>query len=173
METRGIIKDVDIINKTYITFELNKNIDVSLIDELLDKELDIIFKPHKEKRSLDANSYMWVLCDKIAQKIYSTKEDVYRKAIREVGVFEIMPVRKDAVKRFIYIWENKGIGWVCESLGESKIDGYEKVMIYYGSSVYDTKEMSRLLDYIVDDAKRVGVEVLSPNELQSMKDNWI
>lgn len=172
MEVRGFIKDVDIINKIFITFEINKNIDVSLIDELLNKDLDITFKPHKEKRGNDANSYMWVLCDKIAQKINSTKEEVYRDAIRNVGVFEIVPIRKDAVERFIDNWKHNGVGWVCESLGESKLEGYEKIVTYYGSSTYNTKEMARLVDYIVEEAKGQGIEVLPPNELQSMKEAW-
>lgn len=172
MEVRGFIKDVDIINKIFITFEINKNIDVSLIDELLNKDLDITFKPHKEKRSNDANSYMWVLCDKIAQKINSTKEEVYRDAIRNVGVFEIVPIRKDAVERFTECWEHNGTGWVCDNLGESKMDGYIKIATYFGSSTYNTKEMARLVDYIVEDAKEQDIEVLPPNELQSLKDNW-
>ena len=115
---------------------------------------------------------MWVLCDKIAQKINSTKEEVYRDAIRNVGVFEIVPIRKDAVERFIDNWKHNGVGWVCETLGESKLEGYDKIVTYYGSSTYNTKEMSRLVDYIVEEAKEQGIEVLPPNELQSMKEAW-
>lgn len=172
METRGTLVNVDMMKSILLTFEVDSNTSLSLIDELLNKDLDIVAKPHREKRSNDANSYLWVLCDKIAQKINSTKEDVYRNAIRHVGVFEIIPIKEKAVYRFVESWKRNGVGWVCEVLGKSKMEGYIKLVTYYGSSTYDTKEMSRLIDYIVEEAKEQDIEVLPPNELQSIKEAW-
>lgn len=172
METRGMLVNVDMMKSILLTFEVDENTNLSLIDELLNKDLDIIVKPHREKRSNDANSYMWILCDKIAQKINSTKEEVYREAIRHVGVFEIIPIKEIAVDRFVENWKHNGVGWVCENLGKSKMEGYIKIVTYYGSSTYNTKEMSRLIDYIVEEAKEQNIEVLPPNELQSIKEAW-
>lgn len=129
-------------------------------------------EPKKNKRSLDANAYMWVLCDKIAKEINSTKEDVYRKAIKDVGVFTTIPVREDAISQFIENWQSGGIGKVAEIVGDSKLNSYVKVMCYFGSSTYNTKEMSRLIDWIVEEAKELEIETLTPRELEQIKANW-
>lgn len=138
----------------------------------LDKEKQYEIKEHKKKRSLDANSYCWVLCKKIADELRITKEEVYRKAINEVGKFEIIPIKNEAVDTFINAWKSKGIGWICEVFNKSKIDGYTNLIIYYGSSIYDTKEMSILIDNIVQEAKQLGIETLTPDEIERMKTMW-
>lgn len=136
------------------------------------KTLDVEIKPHRGKRSLDANSFLWILAQKIAEAIGTTKEDVYRKNIREVGQFVIVPIRKDAVERWGEVWNGKGLGWFCEIVGDSKIAGYVNIISYYGSSVYNTKEMSRLIDAIVQECKELGIETLSEAELAALKGEW-
>lgn len=174
MEARGSFKSLETIGTIEITFELSDDTDLNAISDLINKDLDIIAKVHREKRSNDANSYMWVLCNKIAEKIGDgmTKEEVYRDAIRHVGVFEMLPLKKEAVARFIESWEHNGTGWVCDNTGRSKLEGYENVIAYYGSSTYNTKEMSRLIDYVVGIAKEQGVETLPPAQLKALKDAW-
>ena len=126
----------------------------------------------RNQRSLDANSYMWVLADKIAKEIKSTKEAVYRKAIRDVGVWEDRPIRNDAVPTSLERWERIGLGWFGEEVRESKLEGYKILRFYFGSSSYDTKEMSRLVDWIVEEAKELGIETATPEEIAKMKDLW-
>ncbi len=63
------------------------------------------------------------------------------------------------------------MGWYAEAL-ESKIDGCKKVMVYYGSSVYDSKEMAHLIDYIVSECKEQGIETLPPWEVERLKKEW-
>lgn len=165
-----------------LTLKLSRNTFMAAVAELKGilakgKELALEIKQYRKKRSLDANGYMWVLCQKIAEKIAPpgaliTKEDVYRKAIREVGQFTIVPIRNDAVEQWIYNWGAGRIGWVCESLGDSKLEGYTNIMSYYGSSVYDTKSMSILVDYIVSEAKEQGIETMTPTELEGLKQEW-
>lgn len=139
----------------------------------LDKEKQYEIKEHKKKRSLDANSYCWVLCKKIADELRITKEEVYRKAINEVGKFEIIPIKNEAIDTFINAWKSKGIGWICEVHNKSKIDGYTNLIIYYGSSIYNTKEMSILIDNIVQEAKQLGIETMTPSELEELKSLWV
>ena len=138
----------------------------------LDKDKQYEIKEHKRKRSLDANSYCWVLCKKIADVLRITKEEVYRKAINEVGKFEILPIKDEAVRTFINAWSSKGIGWICEVLNKSKLDGYTNVIAYYGSSIYDTKEMSILIDNIVQEAKQLDIETMTPDEIENLKSLW-
>ena len=138
----------------------------------LDKEKQYELKEHKKKRSLDANSYCWILCKKIADVLRITKEEVYRKAISEVGKFEILPIKNEAVNTFISAWSSKGIGWICETFNKSKLEGYTNVIAYYGSSIYDTKEMSILIDNIVQEAKQLNIETMTPDEIENLKSLW-
>ena len=126
----------------------------------------------RKKRSLDANSYMWVLCDSIAKAIRSTKEEVYQKAIREVGEWEDTPISVKALKMWIESWNAKGTGWFAEVQREAKFDGYRVVRNYFGSSIYDTQSMARLIDYIVEEAKGLGIDTRTPNEIEEMKARW-
>lgn len=138
----------------------------------LDKDKQYEIKPYKKRRSNDANSYCWVLCKKIADVIGNTKEFVYREHIRAVGTFEILPVKNEAVERFIDTWESKGYGWLCEVFNKSKIDGYTNIIAYYGSSTYDNKEMSILIDDIIYQAKLLNIETLTPEEIENLKNSW-
>ena len=135
-------------------------------------EYSVSIEKYREPRSLNANAYMWVLCDKIADKINSTKEEVYKKAVREVGVFEMLPIKNTALTEFKRRWASKGLGWFCEELRDSKLEGYTTIMAYFGSSTYNSKEMSRLLDYVVEEAKDLGVDVRSPAQIEEMKRLW-
>lgn len=126
----------------------------------------------REKRTLNANNYAWVLMDKIAQATRTTKEDVYKNIILKVGVFEILPIKDIAVESFISKWQSKGIGWVCIIKGLSKLNGYTNVMAYYGTSTYNTEEMARFIDEVVYEAKELGIQVETPDKLAEIKSLW-
>lgn len=130
------------------------------------KEFELELKEVKKRRSLDANAYCWILSDKIAQAIGNTKEFVYKQAIKQVGQFEIVPIKKDIdiMARWITAWESKGIGWQSYVMRDSKVEGYVNTMNYFGSSVYNTKEMSLLLEEIVFQAKELDIDTLSDAE---------
>lgn len=154
----------------------SKDLPKAEIDELTQlaangKELSVEIKPYRARRSLDANSYCWVLCQKLAEKLNCTKEDIYKEAIRKAGQFDFIAVTESAAEQFLKAWQSKGLGWYAEAL-ESKIEGCKKIMVYYGSSVYDSKEMAHLIDYIVDECKAQGIEALPPEELNRMKNEW-
>ena len=121
----------------------------------------------KKKRSLSANGYAWALMDEIAAALRITKEEVYRKAINDVGVFTEMRFKDaEAARRFKPIWQANGMGWLTKTIDDTT------VYAYYGSSSYDTAEMARLIDYIVDEAKRLHIETLPPDKLEIMKTEW-
>lgn len=126
----------------------------------------------QKKRSLDANAYMWTLAGKIGTAVGIPAADVYRRAIHDVGVFTPLPIREDAVEEFSRIWAGHGLGWFVEVLDNSKLKGYKLVRAFNGSSTYDTKQMSALIDYLVDDAKTLGIETLSDRELSLLKEGW-
>lgn len=134
------------------------------------KAYTITIERLKRKRSLNANNYMWQLCQKIAEKVGATKETVYRKNIREVGSFETVELISAGAARFIRSWEANGLGWVAEPISER--GGYMTVIAYYGSSSYNTAEMSRLVEAVVEEAKALGVETMTPLELDRLKAAW-
>lgn len=139
----------------------------NLIDMVDKKPLEAKIKPYRAKRSVEANAYMWILCDKIAEKLHSTKEEVYRSAVREVGVFQDVAVQEKALSSLIDNWTSNGIGWITD-IFDSKINGCKRVRLYTGSHRYDTKQMSRLIDYIVEEAKELDIETMTPDELRQM-----
>ena len=144
------------------------------VSEMKPKKYAVEIKEHRKKRSLDANAYAWTLIGQLAAKLSTdgvviTPDQVYREAIRDVGGnYEVVPIRDDALERWQQIWAGKGLGWVCEVIGKSKIDGYTNTRCFYGSSVYDTAQMSRLISIIVDECKAAGVETMTPAELESL-----
>lgn len=160
-------------NKPTVTFEVNELNDFKLMmDELNDKTLSIEVKPYRAKRSLDANAYFFVLADKLAAKLGTSKEEVYRNAVRDIGgVSEIVCVKNEAVERLCEGWSKSGIAWQTETF-PSKIDGCTNVILYYGSSTYTTDQMSRLIDHIVQDCKAVGIETMTPNAIAEMISLW-
>jgi hypothetical protein len=136
------------------------------------KRYDAELKEHKERRSLDANAYAWVLMDKLAAKTGIAKTDVYRSFIREIGGNnDVVCVMEPAVDKLRTNWSKNGVGWVTD-VGPSKIAGCKTVTLYYGSSTYDTKQMARLIDLIVQDCKEQGIETLTPFELDALKERW-
>lgn len=173
---RGRLVDMSIgMNRKYrVTVELD--IDYrEQFDQLREHELDIEIKRHRERRSRDANAFCWALCAMIGNAMYPPvpKEDVYRRAIREVGEYEPLPLKEEAVSTFQERWQGKGTGWFAEVIDDSKLPGYKLVFAYYGSSTYDTKVMSRLIDHLIDETEQMGLTIpLSRKEVDRLKETW-
>lgn len=142
-----------------------------------DKEYTVEIKRKTKLRSLNASAYCWVLCQKIAEELsktgYTSKEDVYRKAIKDCSHFSYVPVREDAIERYIQIWQAHGIGWIAEDAGECKsLQGYHNIMCYHGSSVYTVSEMQRLIDCLVDECHQLGIQLEDSDYIQSLVKEW-
>lgn len=138
---------------------------------LKEHDVSIEVKRWRKKRSLDANAYAWVLMDKIAQATGVPKTEVYRQAIREIGgVSDIVAVPDNAVDKFREGWSKQGIGWQTEIL-DSK-PGYKRIVVYYGSSTYDTQQMAALIDSLVQEAQALGIETLPPAEIARLNSQW-
>lgn len=135
------------------------------------KEYFVEIKRKRRRRSLDANAYCWVLIGKLSAALHLPPEEVYRAAIRDVGDnYEILPIRAEAVEKFTEAWSGHGIGWICDTIGDSDTDGYINVRAFYGSSFYDTAQMSRLIEIIVQDCKAQGIETMTPEELAKLQE---
>ena len=143
-----------------------------------DKEYTVEIKPERKKRSLNANAYMWALVRKIAQVKGFDEETVYRQEVSHGTAYYRLDLAGEAVPVFARTWEEKGIGWFIRLEGPAQdqygldIPGRYTYRAYYGSSVYDNKEMSDLIDLVVQDAQVLGIETMTPRELQEIKSMW-
>ena len=177
MKITGNITDVNIDFDTgvpKVTLAINeKTAFLQGYDELKDLEkLSIEIKPYRQRRSLDANAYAWTLINKLAERLNKPPNEIYREAIRDIGGnSEVVCVKNPAVKKLRQGWQRNGIGWMTETI-PSKIDGCTNVILYYGSSVYDTKQMAQLIDVIVEECKEQGIETKTPNQIAELKALW-
>ena len=157
-----------------VTFEMQeKKTALDMVDTLryYDK-LQIKVGKFRNKRSLDANAYCWTLIGKLAEKLNVTTTEIYRAAIKEIGGnSDIVCIQDKAVQSLREGWERNGIGWQTETI-PSKLDGCTNVILYYGSSTYDTEQMSRLINNIVTECKLQGIETKSKEEIDSLLSRW-
>lgn len=126
----------------------------------------------KKPRSLDANAMCWRLCTEIAKAVGTTKEEVYRRNIRDVGEYTPLPIKAEAVDDFRRVWSGHGVGWFVEVVDDSKLPGYKLCFAYHGSSVYTVDQMSRLIDALMQDAEAVGIDTLSEREKSLLLEAW-
>ena len=137
--------------------------DVSKIDDL-----DIELKKHREKRSLNANAYCWVLLQKLAEKLNTSKDDLYLIMLERYGQFTHLVVKPNVVDKVKEEWRT------CRVLGEITVNGKKGIQLqcYFGSSTYNSKEMSTFIDGIISECKEQGIETMTPNELERLKIEW-
>ncbi len=160
--------------KTILCLEVNETqAAMQGFDDFKDCEkLSIKISKYREKRSLNANNYAWQLMTKLAENQGITKEEVYKHHIKEIGVCRQVEIDEKAVDTLIHSWGLHGIGWFAEKLDYGEHDGFLLVNLYYGSSTYNTKQMSRLIDNIVQDCQAVGIETKTPEEIENLKSLW-
>ena len=171
METQATIQSLSrgMGGELLVTLSLNPS-HIDEVAKLKGEALDVKITKHRERRSLTSNAYAWVLITKIAQSMRPplNKEDVYAEMLKRYGQGDIVTIQKerlDGVLRAFDYYEQKGTGTV---------NGKEFIhmMVYVGSSQYNTKEMSVFIDGIVNEAKDLGLETLPPDELKKMTEGW-
>ncbi len=135
------------------------------------KELEVEIKQHRKRRSLDANSYAWVLMSKIADALNTSKDEIYIEMLKRYGQREsqLLSVIAEGVPAIM-----RATNEHCTVVGESELNGklFKHLAILIGSSQYDTKDMSILIDGIVSEAKELGIETMTPSEIESLKESW-
>lgn len=137
-----------------------------------DKPWEVALKEQGRRRSLDANAYCWVLLDRLSAVLGRPKEALYRAYVRDVGGnSETVCVVDAAVQKLREGWEHNGLGWPTEVM-PSKLDGCTCVILYYGSSTYDSRQMARLIDLIAEDCRAQGIETKTPQDLAGLVEAW-
>ena len=151
-----------------LTLEVNEVNDFKmLVDEMrcMDK-LSIEIKPYRAHRSLNANAYAWKLIGEIADVVRAGKDEIYLKLLRRYGQSELISVLSHVpIENYVKYYEEAG---------ESTLNGkdFTHYRVYKGSSEFDTREMSIFIDGIVSEAKLLGIQTETPNQIAEMKARW-
>ena len=142
-----------------VSFIVNDNV-LSELEKLKGAELVMDIDKYRQKRSLNANAYFWRLCQQLADALRSDKDSVYIWLIGRYGEWTDLYVVDEAIpmlrRQFRYV----------ESMG----DGV--VRCYFGSSTYDTKQMSRLINGAVDEAHAIGISTWDEEEIERLIKAW-
>lgn len=177
METTGQITDLSLDFKTQkakIVLLLDtKQLDV--VEELrnLDK-LDVKIKKYRKHRSLDANAYFWKLLTELCDTVEIDTIEEYKKRVKELGIFRQFKIETKDLKTFEKVWTERGIAWFCEVADTTYIGDTEFKIInaYYGSSSFNSKQMSRLIDGVVQDCNGYGIPTKTKEEIESLLRSW-
>ena len=131
-----------------------------------DEELNV----KKKKRSLNSNNYFWELLGKLCEEMNLDVIKEYQRRVKELGIFRQWEIDNVNVPTFEKMWEGKGIAWFTEKVDEN--GKKTTINAYYGSSSYNSKQMSRLIDNLVQDCKAIGIETKSEAEIKSLLESW-
>lgn len=139
-----------------------------------DKTKKFEVKEFKRKRSNNANKYFWKLLQELCELQNLNAVEEYRKRVKELGIFRRFRIETKDSKTFMDMWQDKGIAWFCEIADTEYLEDMEFKVInaYYGSSSFNGKEMSRLIDGLVQDCQAVGIETKSQSEINSLLRSW-
>ena len=162
---RGAIVDfaLSFSRKQRLTLELDADFREEY-DKLHDKPVEIIIKRYREKRSLDANAYLWALIGKIADALRESKEEIYFDMLKRYGQGGAVSVEQKCAEDFKRSYKYN------DFLGSSTLNGktFQHFRFWVGSSEYNTEEMSILIDGVVREAKNLGIETMAPDDLKSL-----
>ena len=140
------------------------------LERLGDSKISVEIKKYRPRRSLNANSYCWVLIGKIADVMRLPKDEVYRKFIHDFGNYIELELNDDEVLTFQSKWARMGLGNQSEI--SYRRNGKTALTAYLGSSQYSTAEMSRFIDLIQQECDNLGIETYTPEEVAQMLGEW-
>ena len=131
------------------------------------KVYDLDIKIHREKRSNDANAFLWCLLGKMASALKTSNEELYFEALKRYGKSFLVKVRNSQLEEAMceFKYAEPFEQW-SDPKGETAY-----IKVYRGSSTYDTKEFSRLLDGVIDEARELGIDT-DPEEVKQLMKKW-
>lgn len=155
---------------------ISLELDRPLQDDLRGQELDLVIDKHREHRSLRQNAYYWQLLEELRAVMGWTRPEAHNRMLRQYGQVEIVAGKvvyipfpdTDEVEAELLQTEAYHVAPTSDTK-EEKGRRYRWYLMLRGSSTYDTQEMSRLVDGLVEEAKEVGIETLTPDDLAKMR----
>lgn len=135
---------------------------------LKETELKIEFGEYRKRRSLSANAYFHKLVSLIADALHTDNVSVKNRLIRDYGQYEYID---GVIPTYLVKAELVEAMLVRDDIHFTKV-GFEgdrvKLAVMRGSHTYNSKEMSRLIEGAVQEAKELGIETLPPDEIEQM-----
>ncbi len=177
LDTTGTIEDIAIdykTNKAKISLFLDTR-QLDIVEELKkENKLNIEVKKYRKKRSLNANSYFWQLLQELCELVELDTIEEYKRRVKELGIFRQFKIETENIKTFEKMWTSQGIAWFCEIADTTYIGDTEFKIInaYYGSSSFNSKQMTRLIDGVVQDCKVYNIETKTQEEINSLLRSW-
>lgn len=139
--------------------------------EMEKKVYQLVIKLFRKKRSNDANALYWEMCGQLARATNDTTDNIYLRHIRDIANYDTLCMLTEAVPDFERRWKSNHKGRMVETR-ESKIPGCTTVLAYYGSSDFDTREMSLLIDNCLQDCEEVGIDTTPPDKISLLLEEW-
>lgn len=140
--------------------------DIKQIVENLDesKKYDVKISYHIEKRTLTANAYYWVLVNKIANVLQTSKEEVHEKMIKRYSQREYISVLEQVdIEKYGIRYYDEGVNFTQNG------KRFKSYIIYENSSDMNKLEFSILIEGIVSEAQEMGIETLTPEQIALLK----
>ena len=167
MQCTGKLKSISlnyITKKPEITLEINENTNFEEIQNI--EKLNIEMKKYRKKRSKDANSYAWKLIGEMADILRADKDEIYENMLFQYGQTRLYPELKGQEPNRIF----KYYRFFQDGVLNGKECDWYKVAI--GSSEYDTREMSIFIDGVISEAKEMGIQTDTPEQIAKYKEEW-
>jgi hypothetical protein len=144
-----------------------------LFDDLKEQAVKVEIKKASKHRSLSANAFAWALIDQIAEKTGIPEKEVYRNAIREIGgISDFYGMKEEAYPAFCELWTAGHEGRQVVVIPGSTKPGWINVRAYKGSSDFDSRQMARLIDSLIQDAEQLGIPTMPDKEVERMVGAW-
>lgn len=177
MNSIGTLQDISIdykSNKPKITLLLDQRESISSLEEIKEDKLSIEIKKYRKQRSKDANAYFHVLVNELARYFNVSDREMKIKMNLQYGTIAKdingnsigikIPVGTDITQFYDYAkWFGE-----CEDNGIK----FDKYLFYKQTHTLNTKEMSQLINGVVQECKDVGIETKTPAEIKSLLESW-
>ena len=135
------------------------------------KTYELTIKRKRQKRSLNANAYYWELVGKLANALMIRPQEIYKAHISGLGTYYTIEMPEEAVPRFAKDWNSAHYGRFIDTR-EARSPGQIIVLAYYGSSDFNAKEMSALIDQAIQDCHAMGIETRPQEEVDALLAQW-
>ena len=131
---------------------------------LAGSEVEVTIKKYSDPRTLRANAYLWALITQIGNRMRLGKDEVYLEMLKSYGQGGSLSVELNYAPQFERSYKYH------EVLGESELNGktFRHFRFWVGSHEYNRDEFRVLLDGVIQEARNLGIEVRTPEEINSL-----
>lgn len=160
-----------ITKKPMIKFLINE--EPNGIEEFEYKDLKIKVGKQTNPRSLDANAYFHVLCDKLRQKMGISMAHMKNILITSYGQIEYIDDQALIYKTNAPVEYMQELEEAHMKFMKKGDDGAYWYKVYRGSHTYNSEEMHQLLEGTIQECLNVGgIEVRTPEEIRRTEELW-